>query len=82
MRQAKTFYVLTFVYIIIGVYFLFFSHYPWFIVLFFLISGYHFFLARAINKFKSEGIVRAGISQSDENKSEHGSDDEEVIPEE
>ena len=55
MKEPKTFYLLTIVYIIIGVYFLLYSDYPLFILLFLVLAGYHYFLARVISNYKDEG---------------------------
>ncbi|GEM_PF-1445848 len=55
MKGLRNYYLLTIVYIIVGLYFLTYSDYPLFILLFIALAGYHFFLARAINSFKEEG---------------------------
>ncbi len=55
MKEPKTFYLLAIVYIIIGVYFLLYSDYPLFILLFLALAGYHYFLARVISSYKDEG---------------------------
>lgn len=55
MKGPKTFYLLAIVYIMVGVYFLLYSDYPLFILLFLALAAYHYFLARAISSYQREG---------------------------
>ncbi len=65
MKEPKTFYLLTIVYIIIGVYFLLYSDYPLFILLFLVLAGYHYFLARVISSYKREGPAPPPVSRGE-----------------
>jgi len=65
MRGAGRFVLLGSVYILLGLYFLIFSDYPWFILLFLGLAAYHFFLARALQKFHKEGKGVPGTEKAD-----------------
>ena len=79
MKGSRNFYVLTFVYVIIGLYFLIYSDYPLFVLLFLALAGYHFFLARAIDSFKEEG--KSITIQESIEKMERDSEDNEELNE-
>ncbi len=73
MKGPRNFYVLTVVYVVLGFYFLLYSDYPLFVLLFLLLAGYHFFLARAISKYKDADPLGAADHSTD-----HSTDDREI----
>lgn len=56
------------IYILIGVYFLVFSDYPWFILLFAGLAAYHFFLARIIKEWRDRGKGVPKVPEVDDAK--------------
>lgn len=71
-KRHISYYILSVVYALIGIYFLLYSDYPLFIILFIGLSLYHFFLARVLARIAHQPLQVDIVSElkNDEKENE------------